>query len=106
MRRAMAAEAVKPADSLRVSEKRARIVEMILRNMMKILIPPYTMYPTERQSKPYGGVKNTMIVAGAVVAHCRMRATITALSIEVGAPGGNQTFLAGRVEVTREADLS
>ena len=92
--------------SSRVSEMRANIVEMMLRNMIMMEIPPYAMYPRERHSKPSGGVKTKMTAAATVIPHWRTRAIIAAVKIEVNAPRGNTIFFSeGRVGMAAEADL-
>ena len=92
-------KAVKPLTkeerSPRVSEMRAEIVETMVRNKIRMATPPYMTYPRERHPKPTVGVKTMMIVAAAVVPHCRIRAAIDAKNIERRALGGNTTSPSG-----------
>jgi len=88
--------------SWRVSEMRARIVEMMVRKKISRAIAPYVMYPRERHPTPNVGVKTAIMAAAAVVPHWRIRAKIDAWNIEVSAPGGNTKSLAGRVAMISE----
>ena len=74
---------------VRVSEMRAKIVEVMVNSMIATDTPVYTMYPTERHPKPIVGVKITIPTAPADIPHWRMRAMTAALNIETRAPGGN-----------------
>ena len=80
---------------IRVAEIRVSIVEVMLRNMIPIATPPWTILSQGVAPHTGCGGGTAVIVATAVALHWRIGTKIYTVNIEVSAPWGNPTVLRG-----------